>query len=109
MSILLRSRSGSAFGIMLLIVLCSGCVVSGEGYSGRGGVVVSYGVDFYEPYGYYYGGWGPGYLVGPPRGGYPHPDHRPNRPRPHAYRPAPPSHPMPSIPTRQRPGAARPR
>jgi hypothetical protein len=54
-----------AFGATLL----SGCVAAG--YSdGSAGVDVGYVGGFYEPYGYGYGGWGPGYRVGPPRGGY---------------------------------------
>lgn len=80
-----------------VLVAIAGCVAGG-GYDG--GVSVGYGVGFYEPYGYDYGGWGPGYRVGPPRRGF----DRPGRPDLHAaphpsYRPAPPSRPMPSLPT----------
>jgi hypothetical protein len=35
----------------------------------EGGVSVGYVGGFYAPGGYEYGGWGPGYRVGPPRGG----------------------------------------
>ena len=76
-----------ALGLLLLTVLYA-CVVTGGGYIG----------GFYEPYGFDYGGWGPGYHVGPPRGG----ERRPAQSSPHAYRPAPPSRPTPSIPTRSR-------
>ncbi|MFZ1545974.1 MAG: hypothetical protein WAT12_02585, partial [Candidatus Nitrotoga sp.] len=60
------------------------------------------GLGYYEPsYGVAYGGWGPGYRVGPPlRDGVRRPDHGRNHAPPHTYRPAPTSHPMPSIPTR---------
>ena len=43
------------------------CAVEGVGYGGTD-VGVSYYGDFYEPFGYEYGGWGRGYRVGPPRG-----------------------------------------
>ena len=43
------------------------CAVEGVGYGGND-VGVSYYGDFYEPFGYEYGGWGRGYRVGPPRG-----------------------------------------
>jgi len=87
-------------GILLLTLLCGACVVPGDRYvSGS----VSYGVDFYEPYGRDYGGWGPGYLVGPPRTGDRHFDARHESPTRHSYRPAPRTRPMPSIPTRPRP------
>jgi hypothetical protein len=76
--------------IFIAGVLCSGCVAPGYGY-GYGG----YAVDYYEPYGGIYGEWGPGYNVGPYRDGR-------GRQGPysggHAYRSAPASHPMPSIP-----------
>jgi len=87
-----------ALGIAV-VTLLQACVADGAYYEG-GGAEVTYGADFYEPSGYEYGGWGPGYRVGPPRGG----DHRHDHPgggRP-AYRPAAPSRSMPSIPSRQR-------
>lgn len=76
----------------------TGCVVAGGGGRYDDTVGVSYGVGFYEPLGYDYGGWGPGYHVGPPRGGE-HGRERSGR----SYRPAPPSHRTPSIPTRSHP------
>ncbi len=85
-----------ACGILLLVV-AQACVAPGGVYDE--GASVSYGVGFYEPYGYEYGGWGPGYRVGPPRGGERRPDHRAHPP---AYRPAPSGRPMPSIPNRSR-------
>jgi hypothetical protein len=67
-----------------------GCVVGG-GYDG--GATVGYDVGFYEPFGYDYGGWGPGYGVG-----------RPDvHSAPHSsYRPAASSRPMPSLPSHSR-------
>jgi hypothetical protein len=94
MSTLRRNWVAGALGFLLLTVLY-GCAVTGGGYDGDVGV--SYGVGFYEPYGYDYGGWGRGYHVGPPRGG----ERRPE-PSSHPYRQAPASHPTPSIPTRSR-------
>lgn len=81
------------------------CTVTGVGVGYEG----DYGGGFYEPYGYEYGGWGPGYSVGPPRFG----DRRPpgfagagrGGPGPQGGRPfraAPPSRPMPGIPGRPR-------
>ena len=100
MNILFKCRTLCVGGMLLLTLLCSACVVPGDRYaSGR----ISYGVDFYEPYGHDYGSWGPGYMVGPPRGSnrfFHDRDRRPSRP---TYRPAPPSRPVPSIPTRPRP------
>jgi hypothetical protein len=80
----------------------SGCVGVGVGYEGGG---AAYDGGFYEPYGYEYGGWGPGYRVGPPgrdfRGG--------PGPRPgfhdgggHPYHAPPAGHAMPSMPGRPR-------
>ncbi len=90
----------SLFGLLALV--SSGCVgsVGGYGYDG-------YGVDYYEPYGADYGGWGPGYRVGPVRGGDHRPDRGPGRSAGHAYRSAPASHAMPSIPSRSRSGGGR--
>jgi hypothetical protein len=98
MSPLLRRyvMSGIAIGLLTLL---NGCVVGGAGY--EGGVGVAYGGDFYEPYGYEYGGWGSRYRVGPPRGGDRRPEH-PGDSRPPAYHPAAPSRAMPSIPSRPR-------
>jgi len=47
--------------------LLGGCVVAGAGYDTDVGV--GYVGGFYEPYPYDWGGWGPNYHVGPPRGG----------------------------------------
>jgi len=86
----------AAFGALVLTVLCA-CEVTGVGVDGSVGV--GYAAGYYEPYGYEYGGWGPGYHVGPGRGG----DHRPDPPRQsHTYRSAPASRPTPSIPNRPR-------
>jgi hypothetical protein len=96
------------------LVTLSGCTVSGEGYVG----------GYYDPPGYEYGGWQPGYYVAPPHarrqrdghdghdghGGQPGGDHRaeaprpPRPPAPRAYRAAPPA-PAPSIPTKPAPRA----
>jgi hypothetical protein len=51
---------------VLAIVMLAACVAAG--YDGDDGGV-GYVGGYYEPYGYVYGGWGPGYRVGPPRGG----------------------------------------
>jgi hypothetical protein len=72
------------------IALMSGCVAPYPGY-GYGNVAV--GADYYEPYGFDYGGWGPGYYVGPGRrGGFARGG------GPHAFRGAPAGRRMPSLP-----------
>ncbi len=57
-------RLARAGAILLLAALGSGCADGGYGY-GYGGGGDDFGVDYYEPYGGYYGGWGRGYRVGP--------------------------------------------
>jgi len=77
----------------MLLAALGGCAAVGVGYDGNvgGGYIGGY----YEPYGYPYGGWGPGYRVGPPRGVV----HR-AQPRQRPYRPAPLHRPTPSLPSR---------
>jgi|HubBroStandDraft_3_1064219.scaffolds.fasta_scaffold997319_2 hypothetical protein len=61
-----RGWKAGAVGLSALLAL-TGCLVGG--YGGSAAVVgVGYDAGFYEPGGYEYGGWGPGYRVGPPRG-----------------------------------------
>ena len=96
MNILLLRRSALLFAFGTLTVLSAGCVLStgGYGYDDGGG----YGAAYYEPYGVEYGGWGPDYHVAPYRGG----EHRPvgggGHKSTHAYRTAPASRSMPSLP-----------
>lgn len=106
MKILLLRRSAIAFAIGLFTALLPGCVVTGDGYGYAGNVGI--GVDYYEPFGAVYGGWEPGYRVGPARAGGYRPDRGGNASS-HAYRAAPASRPMPSIPSRSRSGGSRPR
>ena len=81
-------------GAALLVLGTSGCAVDGD-YGWNPNVTVGVGVDYYEPFGYDYGGWSPGYQVGPPRLGIPRGGRGPDR----AYRPPPPGRQMPSIPS----------
>ncbi len=74
---------------------------NGYGYDG-GGPDVGIGIDYYGGIGYDYGGWGGNYRVGPPRGG-----RRGGDRGVHAYRPAPASHGMPSLPSGGRGGGGR--
>jgi predicted small secreted protein len=65
-----RSQMWKIGAVALLAVaaaVLAACAVEGGGYGGTD-VGVSYYGDFYEPFGYEYGGWGRGYRVGPPRG-----------------------------------------
>jgi len=85
-----------AFGVGTLTVLLAGCIVPNGGYEDDNGVGVGVGVDYYEPYGAVYGGWGPGYHVAPFRGD----GHRGAvGGGTHAYRSAPASRSMPSLPS----------
>jgi hypothetical protein len=112
----MRSRVlAIALGAVTLTMLFA-CEVTGVGVDGSVGV--GYGGGYYEPYGYDYGGWGGGYLVGPGRccgrdhhdddrrGGREPGGHEPGgrAPGAHApaYRPAPAGRSAPSIPGRSR-------
>jgi hypothetical protein len=48
--------------LVTLLAVLAACVAAGY----DGAVGVGYVGDYYEPGGYGYGGWGPGYRVGPP-------------------------------------------
>jgi hypothetical protein len=76
-----RSWKVGALGALALTSLAA-CFVGGYG----GGVGVGYVGGVYEPGGYEYGGWGPGYRVGPPRGGERGPGGRPAPSIPHGAR-----------------------
>lgn len=78
------------------LAVVSACAIGGPGYDGYDGV--GYVGGYYEPWGYDYGGWGRGYRVGPPRGGFGHDGGRasPGGRPPHGGRSAP------SIPSRPR-------
>jgi hypothetical protein len=80
----------------LVAAVLTSCVAS-VGYDGDVGL--GYSPGYIQPYGYEYGGWGGGYLVGPGRGG----DRR-EAPSSHRYRSASPSRPTPSIPRAPRGG-----
>jgi hypothetical protein len=65
MSIMLQRWKVTTGGLLLLAAMYA-CAVTGAGYDGDGGVYVG---GVYEAPGFFGGGWGPGYHVGPPRGG----------------------------------------
>jgi len=90
-------------GMIALLTLPVGCAVDG-GYGYSPAVSVGVGLDYYEPFGFDYGGWGRGYDVGPPRGGEPHRGVAPAR----GFRLAPQGRAMPSIPSAPRASRARP-
>ncbi len=118
-----------ALSLMVLASCAGGTVGVSASYPDADywdGPVFDYGLDYYGPP-VYYGGWGPGYWVGPPSwGGYPygwdghpygwdgHPhggDEHPHGPwgdgHSPGFRPAPPGRPMPSIPSAPRGGGMR--
>jgi hypothetical protein len=116
----MRIRGMAACLGAVALAMLSACEVTGVGVDGSVGVV-GYDAGYYEPYGYEYGGWGPGYRVGPGRGGDRrhegggdrHQDGGGDRHQgggdrhqgggaSHSYRPAPASRPTPSIPNRPR-------
>ena len=83
-------------------LLSAGCIMSDGGYGYDDGGAI--GVGYYESYGVDYGGWGPGYNVAPYRGGPHREGGERRRGDPgggrggHAYRSAPASRSMPSLP-----------
>ena len=102
-------RFVAAAVLALLLVQLTGCVggaVGVAGYPGGywDGPAYGYDVGYVGPPAVY-GGWGPGYLVGPPRwGGHPvghGPGFHPS------FRPAGPGRAMPSIPAGPRGGGMR--
>jgi hypothetical protein len=105
-----RVRGLAAAGLFAL--LATGCAVGVEGGGGGVGVGVDVGPDYYQPCcygGWYGGGWDAGYAVAPYRGGDHRFDHAGGRggggaPATHAFRAAPASRPMPSIPSGPRGG-----
>ncbi len=110
----MKALLGSAFTLVVgvITVMSSGCAVTGGGYGHE------YEAGYYQSYGTDYGGWGPGYNVGPVRdgdhgrdrggGGRP-PQHGGNEPAQHAKTPVPASRPVPSIPSGSRSeGGSRP-
>jgi hypothetical protein len=89
--------------VVAFAAFASSCAVEGGGYYGGGpSVDVGVGFDYYDSGGYY-GGWGPGYRVGPVHhdGHWDHNDNH-GRPPPRSYHPAPSGHRAPSIPSRPR-------
>lgn len=100
MNILVPRASAIACVLALSAVPLSGCVVPGGGYGYGGGDGGGVGfADYYQPSVVSYGGWGAGYQVGPPRIGDQGTSHGDIRSRSHAYRAAPASHRLPSIPS----------
>lgn len=91
-------------GFIASVVLLAGCAVTGVGVDAN----VGYDAGYYEPYGYEYGAWGPGYGVAPWRGDHGRRDDHSRDDHPHdrghapAYRPAPAGHARPSLPSRPR-------
>jgi hypothetical protein len=92
-------------------VFLAGCAVSGGGVGVGVDANLGYDAGYYEPYGYEYGGWGPGYGVAPwrgDRGDHGRHDDHPRDNQPHdrghapAYRPAPAGHSTPSLPSHPR-------
>ncbi|HTC53656.1 MAG TPA: hypothetical protein VK700_17100 [Steroidobacteraceae bacterium] len=86
----LRTHRMLLLGAGLVLATLGSCV-AGVGYEDDAGIAYSPG--YIQPYGYEYGGWGAGYVVGPGRGG----DRRGPQAS-HSYRSAPQSRPTPSIP-----------
>ena len=91
-----RRSLGMLLGGVLLWTVTGCAVTADDGYTGQ--ATVGVGVDFYEPWGFDYGGWGPGYGVGPIRGGGGRHGYGGGGGG-HAYRPAAPTRAMPSIPS----------
>jgi hypothetical protein len=114
MSILRLRWTPAAALAGFLMVAPTGCAVDGAGYGYDGGY--AYGADYYGPVGDDYGAWGDGYYVGPYRGGgyYRGGDHGGDHggwggghPGGHAFRGAPASRGIPSIPSGGHGGSGR--
>jgi hypothetical protein len=89
---ILTRRTGLQLATAIgLLAISDGCVAPGS-------ASISYGVGFYQPWGFTYGGWGPAYYVGPPRPGVWVPP--PRRVRPAPFRPPPAGRQIPTIPSR---------
>ena len=67
-----RSRVVVAMAAFLALAGCVADVGDGGGYYNNAAAYPGY----YEPYGSYYGGWAPGYYVGPYNNHYAHDFHR---------------------------------
>ena len=91
-----------------ILLLSAGCVATADG-GYEPNVNVGIGLDYYDQFGYDYGAWGPDYAVGPYRGAGPRPRRGDGNPghAGHGFRPAPPSHQTPSIPSGPRAGGRR--
>ncbi len=103
---------GALAAASLALTPLTGCVASAGVYAGDYD-----GEYYYDAPGYVvYDGWGPTYHVGPPRGDRDHHDHDDhhddhgggNHPGHPAYRPAPSSRAVPSIPTQSHPPSRAP-
>ena len=84
-----------------LCLLLASCAVTdgGQGYNSN----MSIGLGYYaEPWPGDYGGWGPGYRIGPYPGAMQRHEIGRPLPPPRAYRVAPGARPVPSIPSRPR-------
>ncbi len=114
-------RVAAAALLALLLTQLQGCaggmVGVSAGYPDYGywdGPDYGYDMDYFYGPPVIYGGWGPGYYVGPPGwGGHPHgwDGHQPGFPHGDGhgpgFRPAPAGRPMPSIPSGPRGGGMR--
>ena len=109
MNAVVLSRSAIASLLALALVVAPGCAVGVGGYGDGYADPVTIGVDYYAPFGVDYGGWGPGYRVGPYRGGGPHMERAGGRPFPRGFWPAAAGRAVPSIPQHPRGGDRRPR
>ena len=102
-----KALAASSFTIGLFALVSTGCVVPADGYGYDSRVSVGIGLDYYEPYGSFYGGgWNSGYYVGPYRG-FDNGGYRRDRGRdgpPRSFHPAPGTRPVPTIPSRPRGG-----
>jgi hypothetical protein len=93
------SRRACKFALLGLLSLAGLCACVAGGY---GDVGVGYDAGFYEPFGYGYCCWGPGYRVGPVRDGGRGPGRSGT-----AFHGAPAGRGTPSIPSGARGGGSR--
>jgi hypothetical protein len=108
------TRLTAATGLAVLLMQLASCAGGTVGVSTSypdpywGSPIYGYDLGYFYGPPVVYGGWGPGYFVGPPRWGARPPIwNAPPRPGRPGFRPPPPGRPMPSIPSAPRGGGMR--
>lgn len=97
-------RRWAGFTRLVPLILLAYGYAGDSGYPYPPAISVGLGLDYYELCGFDYGGWAPGYRVGPPREGMRQPEVAPCR----GYRPPTAGRALPPIPSMPNWNGARP-